>query len=77
VRELIALAKAQSGKLTYASSCSGYSLHLAAELFKQMAGVDIVHIPYKGAAPAAARAYRANEIEKWGKLVRRIGAKVE
>jgi tripartite-type tricarboxylate transporter receptor subunit TctC len=52
VKELIALAKAQPGKLTYASSGSGSSLHLAAELFKQMAGVDIVHVPYKGAAPA-------------------------
>jgi tripartite-type tricarboxylate transporter receptor subunit TctC len=51
VRELIALAKAQPGKLTYASAGSGSSQHLAAELFKQMAGVDIVHVPYKGAAP--------------------------
>ncbi len=52
VQELIALAKAQPGKLSYASSGAGSSLHLAAELFKQMAGVDILHVPYKGAAPA-------------------------
>jgi tripartite-type tricarboxylate transporter receptor subunit TctC len=52
VKELIALAKAQPGKLTYASSGNGSSLHLAAELFKQIAGVDLVHVPYKGAAPA-------------------------
>src|SRR5712692_4959054 len=52
VRELVALAKAQPGKLTYASSGNGSSLHLAAELFKQMTGVDLVHVPYKGAAPA-------------------------
>src|SRR3977135_672999 len=52
VKELVALAKAQPGKLTYASSGSGSSLHLAAELFKQMTGVDLVHVPYKGAAPA-------------------------
>jgi tripartite-type tricarboxylate transporter receptor subunit TctC len=52
VRELIALAKKEPGKLTYASSGAGSSLHLAGELFKQMAGVDIVHVPYKGAAPA-------------------------
>ena len=52
VKELIALAKAQPGKLTYASSGNGSSLHLAAELFKQMTGVDLVHVPYKGAAPA-------------------------
>jgi len=51
VRELIALAKAQPGKLTYASAGSGSSQHLSAELFKQAAGVDIVHVPYKGAAP--------------------------
>src|SRR5882762_5298367 len=52
VKELIALARSQPGKLTYASSGNGSSLHLAAELFKQMASVDIVHVPYKGAAPA-------------------------
>jgi len=52
VKELVALAKAQPGKLTYASSGNGSSLHLAAELFKQMTGVDLVHVPYKGAAPA-------------------------
>jgi len=51
VRELIALAKAQPGKLTYASAGSGSSQHLSAEVFKQAAGVDIVHVPYKGAAP--------------------------
>jgi len=54
VRELIALARAQPGKLTYASAGSGSSQQLAAELFKQMAGVDIVHVPYKGAAPGIA-----------------------
>ena len=52
VKELVALAKAEPGKLTYASSGNGSSLHLAAELFKQMAGVDLVHVPYKGAALA-------------------------
>jgi tripartite-type tricarboxylate transporter receptor subunit TctC len=51
VRELIALARAQAGKLTYASAGSGSSQHLSAELFKQATGVDIVHVPYKGAAP--------------------------
>jgi hypothetical protein len=50
VKELVALAKAQPGKLNYASAGSGSALHLAAELFKSMAGVDIVHVPYKGAA---------------------------
>ncbi len=52
VRELIALAKAKPGKLNFASSGTGTSLHLAGELFKVSAGVDIVHIPYKGGAQA-------------------------
>ncbi len=52
VRELIAYAKAKPGALSYASPGSGSSGHLAAELFKSLAGVDLVHVPYKGAAPA-------------------------
>ena len=52
VRELIALAKSKPGQLTYASSGSGTSIHLSAELFKTMAGVDMLHIPYKGSGPA-------------------------
>ncbi len=52
VAELIALAKAQPGKLTYASTGAGSSQHLSAELFKAMVGVDMLHVPYKGAAPA-------------------------
>lgn len=50
--ELIALAKQQPGKLTFASTGNGGSPHLAGEMFKQRAGIDIVHVPYKGAAPA-------------------------
>ncbi len=52
VRELIALAKAKPGQLNYASAGSGTSPHLAAELFKTMAGIDMTHIPYKGIPPA-------------------------
>lgn len=52
VRELIALAKAQPGKVTYASAGNGTTVHLAAELFNSMAGVDIMHVPYKGSGPA-------------------------
>ena len=52
ISELIALAKAQPGKLNYGSSGVGGSVHLAMELFKSVAKVDITHIPYKGAAPA-------------------------
>ncbi len=54
VKELIALAKAQPGKLNFASPGSGNSGHLAGELFNSMAGVKIVHVPYKGAGPAIA-----------------------
>lgn len=50
--ELIALARQSPGKLNYASSGAGAAAHLAGELFKTMAGVDIVHVPYKGAQPA-------------------------
>ena len=52
VRELLALAKAKPGQVTYASYGPGSSAHLTAELFKLMAGVDLLHVPYKGAAPA-------------------------
>jgi tripartite-type tricarboxylate transporter receptor subunit TctC len=52
VRELVALAKARPGKLRSASAGAGSSNHLALLLFNSMAGVDIAHIPYKGAAPA-------------------------
>jgi tripartite-type tricarboxylate transporter receptor subunit TctC len=52
VPELIAAAKAQPGKLNYASSGAGAIPHLGMELMKSMAGVDITHIPYKGDAPA-------------------------
>ena len=50
--ELIALAKANPGKLNFASSGYGLAAHLAGELFKAQAQIDIVHVPYKGSAPA-------------------------
>ena len=52
VPELIAYAKANPGKVNYGSSGPGGISHLAAELFKSAAGIDIVHVPYRGAAPA-------------------------
>lgn len=52
VRELIALAKSRPGDLNYASGATGSGSHLAGELFKSMAGVNIVRVPYKGAGPA-------------------------
>ena len=54
VRELIALAKAQPGRLNYASNGNGSSSHLAAVMFASMTGIDIVHVPYKGLSPALA-----------------------
>ena len=53
IRELIALARKNPGKLTFGSSGNGGVNHLAGELFKTLAGVDMVHVPYKGAAPAS------------------------
>ncbi|MBC8007162.1 MAG: hypothetical protein H7X76_03845, partial [Prolixibacteraceae bacterium] len=52
VKELVALAKSKPGKLNYASAGNGSSNHLSMELFKSLTGVDLVHIPYKGSAPA-------------------------
>lgn len=52
VAELVAYAKANPGKLNYASSGVGTTVHLSAELFKRMAGVEMVHVAYRGSAPA-------------------------
>jgi len=52
VPELIALAKSRAGQLNYASSGNGTIVHLAGETFKTMAGIDLLHVPYKGSAPA-------------------------
>jgi tripartite-type tricarboxylate transporter receptor subunit TctC len=52
VADLIKLAKEKPGQINFASSGSGTSIHLSGELFKTMAGVDMVHVPYKGSAPA-------------------------
>jgi tripartite-type tricarboxylate transporter receptor subunit TctC len=52
LKDVIAQAKSAPGKLTFASSGNGTNLHLTGELFKSMARIDIVHVPYKGSAPA-------------------------
>ena len=52
VKELVALAKAQPGKFAYGSTGGGAASHLAAELFKAMAGIDLLHVPYKGVGNA-------------------------
>ena len=54
IAELITYAKANPGKLSYATSGVGSTYHLATELFKSQTGIDLLHVPYKGAAPAAA-----------------------
>ena len=52
MKEFAALAKAQPGKISYASGGTGQSSHMAMELFKLVAGMDVLHVPYKGAGPA-------------------------
>jgi len=52
VKDIVALARRHPGKLTFASSGAGGSLHLNAELFKLMTGIEMLHVPYKGAGPA-------------------------
>ena len=55
-REIVTLAKARPGVLTYASGGNGTAMHLSGELFKLMSGTDMVHVPYKGSGPAVAAA---------------------
>ena len=64
IKELIALAKAKPGALNYGSSGTGASTHLSAELFKAMAGVNIVRVPYKGGGPAL-NALLSGEVQVW------------
>jgi len=62
LKELLAQAKARPGKINFASAGTGGATHLAMELFKSMAGIDIVHVPYKGSAPSAT-AIMAGEVQ--------------
>jgi tripartite-type tricarboxylate transporter receptor subunit TctC len=62
VQELIALAKREPGKLHFSSSGIGGTMHLSAEMFKSMAGIDIVHVPFRGGAPATT-ALLAGEVQ--------------
>src|SRR4051812_2732382 len=62
VKELIAFAKANPGKLNFGSSGIGAAAHLTCELFKQTTGIDLVHVPFKGTAPAT-QAVLANDIQ--------------
>lgn len=76
VRELIALAKAQPGKLNYAAGVAGSSAHLAAELFKSMAGVDIARISYKGSA-AGLTAVIAGQVQMMFAIAAQVPAQVK
>jgi tripartite-type tricarboxylate transporter receptor subunit TctC len=62
VKELMALARAQPGKMNFGSGGNGTGIHMASELLQQIAGVKIVHVPYKGAAPAMT-ALMAGEVD--------------
>jgi tripartite-type tricarboxylate transporter receptor subunit TctC len=64
VKELIALAKATPGRLNYAAGGAGTGNHLSAELFKLMAGVDLVHVPYKGSS-AALTDVLSGQVQLW------------
>jgi tripartite-type tricarboxylate transporter receptor subunit TctC len=64
VAEFIAYAKANAGKIDMASSGNGTTTHLAGELFKAMAGVDLVHVPYRGSAPAVT-ALVGGQVQVW------------
>jgi len=74
VREFIALAKANPGKIQYGSSGVGTSPHMSMELFKTMAGINIMHIPYKGGAPALADLMGGHVSAMLGNLPEQIGA---
>jgi tripartite-type tricarboxylate transporter receptor subunit TctC len=71
-KELIALAKAKPGKLNYASAGVGSFQHLGTELFRIMAGVDIVHVPFKGGGPAMADVIAGNTEMTLGSLIQMI-----
>jgi tripartite-type tricarboxylate transporter receptor subunit TctC len=72
VKELIAMAKAQPGKLNYASSGVGTFQHLGTELFRIMAGINIVHVPFKGGGPAMADVIAGNTEICLGSLIQVI-----
>src|ERR1044071_6075717 len=73
VPELIDQAKKNPGKLTYASAGNGTSQHLAGELFKKMAGVNLLHVPYRGGAPAIQDMVAGNVQMMFGNLPEFLG----
>jgi len=73
VKDLVALAKAKRGKLNFASGGNGSSGHLAGALFAYLAGVDIVHVPYKGAGPALIDVISGNADMTFGSVLSTLG----
>ncbi|MCW5745980.1 MAG: tripartite tricarboxylate transporter substrate binding protein [Alphaproteobacteria bacterium] len=73
VPEIIELAKKDPGKLTYASAGNGTSQHLAGELFKKLAGVNLLHIPYRGGAPAVQDMVSGNVQMMFGNMPEFLG----
>jgi len=69
LKDFIAFAKARPGELNYASAGSGSGAHLFSEMFRMMTGVDIVHIPYKGAAPATTALLAGETMFKFDNIV--------
>lgn len=76
IKGLIALAKASPGKLNFASVGLGSTQHFAGELFRQMAGIDVKHIPYRG-TPALVTALRAQEVDYAVELVHAVQGQVQ
>jgi tripartite-type tricarboxylate transporter receptor subunit TctC len=70
VKDFVAYAKARPGQLNYASSGIGSGLHLTGELFKSVAGIDMVHVPYKGCGPGLRPTSRADESRSWSTPIR-------
>jgi len=75
IKGLIALAKASPGKLNFASVGQGSTQHFAGELFRQMAGIDVKHVPYRG-TPAVVTALRAQEVDYAVELVHAVQGQV-
>ena len=73
VKELIALARHQPGKLNYASSGQGANLHLMTELFRNATGIDMVHVPYKGAGPATTAVLTGEAQVLFGSITSSLG----
>ncbi len=73
MRELVALAKAKPGQILYASSGAGTSTHLAMEMFRSLAKIDLMHVPYKGGTPEALGDYLKIEIARWTRVIKEQG----